>query len=313
MADENTNSSGAPAESTNTSVNTTPNTSGPSTSPADAFGATDAPSWVQSDPKLVAAHKAASDPAPAVSAAKPSVTAPPQISGQVQTATPAATTPPPAQTNFKEMSDAIAAGIARGQQPQPAAQQTSDADMAKQLGIYTATPEVYEAIVGVKPERPEQVAALNNALQGVARQAVTISKILIADAMKEQQTQYSPYFAMLREQEGNRYKAEFFKERPELAGYEPLVRQQYDLAMASGMKFNTIEEAKTYLATKTLETLKVAGVTPVAPAPARVSSTQTRTTPPPARTMSPTSMGGRSGGQTPTKASDTMTSVWGPK
>jgi len=310
MADENTNSSGTSAESTQTPAAT----SAPSTSPADAFGASDAPSWVQSDPKLVAAHKAASEPQPAV--AKPAVVQPSvvdpktvQTSGQVQTQ-PAAQSN---QTNFKEMTDAIAAGIQRGQQVQAQPAQQSDAELAKQLGIYTATPEVYEAIVGVKPERPEQVAALNGALQGVARQAVTIAKVLIDNAMKDQQAQYSPYFTMLREQEGMRYKEQFFKERPELAGYEPLVRQQYDLAMASGIKFNTIEEAKTYLATKTLETLKIAGVTPVAPAAPRTSSTQPRTTTPPARTMSPTSMGGRSGGQTPTKASDTMTSVWGQK
>lgn len=305
MADENTNSSGTPAESTQTPAAT----SAPSTSPADAFGASDAPSWVQSDPKLVAAHKAASEPQPA--AAKPAVVQPLAVDPKTVAQAPAA--PAPQQTNFKEMSDAIAAGIARGQQPTQQAPQQSDAELAKQLGIYTATPEVYEAIVGVKPERPEQVAALNGALQGVARQAVTIAKVLIDNAMKDQQAQYSPYFSMLREQEGMRYKEQFFKERPELAGYEPLVRQQYDLAMASGIKFNTIEEAKTYLATKTLETLKIAGVTPVAPSAPRTSSTQPRTTPAPARTMSPTSMGGRSGGQTPTKASDTMTSVWGQK
>jgi hypothetical protein len=305
MADENTNSGQTP-ESTQTPAAAP---SAPSTSPADAFGASDAPSWVQSDPKLIAAHKAAGEPQ-AVPAAKPAVQPSALAAAQPQGVAQPAAVPAPAQTNFKEMTDAIAAGIARGQQPQAQPQQQSDAELAKQLGIYTATPEVYEAIVGVKAERPEQVAALNGALQGVARQAVTIAKVLIDNAMKEQQTSFSPYFTMLREQEGIRQREQFFKEKPELAGYEPLVRQQYDLAMASGVKFATIEEARAHIANKTLESLKAIGITPVAKS---VSSTQNRTTPAPARTMSPTSMGGRSGGQTSTKASDTMTSVWGQK
>ena len=310
MDTTNTNSGSASVES---------QPSAPNTSPATTFG-DDVPNWVKTA-GLTAAHEAAGKPAtatPPVTTTPPATTLPPtgatpppasaQPAGTA--ATPPTTTAPVPPTAFDEgkLAQAIAQGIRAGQPvTQPAG--PSDAELAKQLGIYTATPEVYKSILGVEATSPEQVTALNNALQGVARQAVHIAQVLNNQSLKEMESRFLPYIEVIRNNEATRVKTDFFKSHTDLTGYEPLVKQTYEAVLASGQKFASVADAGKFVADRTREMLKSVGITPTAPA-APVTGTQPRTTTPPARTMSPTSMGGRSGGSPATKPT-TMQSVWG--
>jgi len=281
----------------------------PSTSPAETFG-DDAPNWIKSDPKLLAAHKAAPAPGaePTVPAATPAAPVAPAATPAAPTAAPAGQLP---QFDAQTISRAVSDGV-RQALPPPAAPSVSDADMAKQLGIFTATPETFQAILGIAPEKPEQVKALNDALQGVARQAVTIAKVLYQQDLQAFRQEMSPYMTMIRSAEAERQKTLFNTEHKDLAGYEPLVRQVFETTLASGQKFASVDEARSFVATKTRELLKSVGITPAAPAATRQAATP-RTTTPQSRPMSPTSMGGRNGGSGATKPAGTIESVWGNK
>lgn len=309
MDTENTNSS--------QSTESTPAPVQHNSSPAQTFG-DDVPNWVKAS-GLTAAHEAAGKagtepakpatitPPAAQEPAKPSTIVPPtgQAPAVVSTAQPV--TPTPAAFDETKLAQAIAQGIQRGQAPLPTG--PSDAELAKQLGIFTATPEIYKSILGVEPTSAEQVTALNSALQGVAKQAVNISQVLQNQAMKELEARFAPYISVIRTNEATRVKEAFYKDNVDLTGYEPLVNQTYQAVLASGKQFASVEEAGKFVAERTREMLKSAGVTPVIPA-SPGAKPNTRTTTPPARTMSPTSLGGRSGGSpatTPTK----MSAVWG--
>lgn len=304
-------------------VQSTPDTSLAS-SPAQSFG-DDVPNWVKTA-GLMDAHKAA----------KPGVvnTAPPKaapgavvIEGQetvkpttvqpttdTTTSTPVTTVPPvvpPTPSAFDEakLAQAITQGIRAGQAPTPTG--PSDAELAKQLGIFTATPEIYKSILGVEPTDAGQVTALNNALQAVARQSVQISQVLQNQAIKDLEAKFMPYINVIRSNEATRVREGFFKTHTDLSGYEPLVKQTYEAVLASGQKFPNLETASQFVAERTREMLKQVGITPTAPAAAGTTQVKPRTTTPPARTMSTTSMGGRTGTTPAAKPAGTMQSVWG--
>lgn len=298
MPDEPTNSP-APA------VESAPAT--PSTAPADAFR-DDMPNWVKADPKLAAAHDAAT-PKPGASPATPAV---PALPAAVVPATPAATPGALPQFDERKLAELVTAGV-RAAQPAPAPTPISDADMVKQLGIFTATPEIFEAIYGLKAEKPEQVRALNDAFQGVARQAVTISKLLHSQEIDKLRAEFSPYMNLIRESEASRQQELFYKEHTDLTGYDPIVRKVFAATMAGGQKFASVAEARKFVAEQSRELLKSAGVTPVAASSTPAAVPASRTTTPQSRPMSPTSMGGRNGGPGATKPTSTMESVWGNK
>lgn len=275
----------------------------PSTSPAEAFHS-DAPNWVKSDPKLLAAHEAAKPEAPA----QP-VTTPAATPAATPATTPAATPGSLPQFDEQRLASLITAGVRAGQ-PAASAAAESDADVARKLNIYTADAATFEAIVGLKPERPEQVVALNNALQGVARQAVTIAKILIDQSVGDLRTSISPYQQMVQRQVADQQQALFYDENKELVGYKPLVESTFAAMKASGITFTDITTARKALADRVRADLKASGITPQVARPGTPTRT---TTTPQSRPMSPTSMGGRNGGQSPTKPASTMESVWGNK
>lgn len=306
MSDENTNS----GASTSTESQVTPQTSAPATSPSDAF-ASDAPDWIKSDAKLLAAHNAAPKPGAAEEPAQP--TAQPATTPAVQPVQPAAQPAAAAAPQFdaQTIARAVSDGVRQALPQQPAAG-ASDADIARQLQIFTATPETFQAILGIAPEKPEQVRALNDALQGVARQAVTIAKTLYQQDLQAFRAEISPYLGMVRDSEATRQRETFFKEQPDLSGYEPLVQQVFEAALASGQRFGTTNEARQFVATRTRELLKSINVTPVTPTTTR-GAAPSRTTTSPSRPMSPTSVGGRNGGTVPAKAANSIESVWGTK
>lgn len=291
--------------STEGSAPITPST--PSPSP-QAFGDDSAPEWVKTA-GLQDAHKAAKPPgAPAAATPPVGGTTPPAA---VPAVTPAAAVTPPANpaVDPTAIARAVAEGIRTGNQPAPAG--PTQEQLAQQLGIVTVTPELYKSMLGVDAQ-PEQVAALNEFGQGIAKQAVTIASILFGKQIKELQDQLTPYTQVVRTQEAQRIKGEFYSKHTDLKGYEAMVEQQYNLAKASGKTFASIEDAGKYVADQTRSTLQSLGIKPGTPPPANGPTNLPGKTVPQSRTMTPTMVGGRGGGSNQsTSPKTTNEAVWG--
>lgn len=297
------------------SVESTPSvtpatTNAPATSPSDAFS-DDVPGWIQAT-GLTAAHKAAVRPGEQ----KPATPVTPAVTPTVTPAAPVtptaapAFTPPPTTFDQAGLAKAIADGLRQGQPAAPVVQR-SDAELAKELGIYTADDAAYEAILGVKPSSPAQVAALNNALQGVAKQAVTIANLLIKQSIGQVESRFAPYQKIIQEREAQNQRDIFYTENADLKGFSKLVETNFRNMLNSGQTFPTVEAARKAVAEETKKMLQDSGIQLPAAAVTPATTSTPRTTATPARTMSPASTGGRNGGGGPVKATTTMDAVWG--
>lgn len=287
---------------TPTSEGSTPTPSAPVTAPASVFPAdTSAPEWVKTA-GLEDAHKTAKPPgAPVVPPVTPVVPTPPTVVPTV--------VPPPSTTPLDHvaLAKAVADGIRTGNTPAPTG--PTDAELAQQLSIVTVTPELYKGVFGVDGT-PEQVKGLNDYGQAIAKQAVTIASVLFERQLKTLQDSLSPYTAVVRQQEASRIEKEFYTEHKDLTGYEEMVKQQYQLALQSGKTFASLAEASKFVADQTRSTLLSLGITPKTPiangAPVSGKSV------PQTRPMTPTSMGGKGGGNNqPTQPKSTVEQVWG--
>jgi hypothetical protein len=289
----------------------------PNQTPAQAvFAGSQAPDWVKSAGLEGAHNKAEQKVAPQTqqTGVQPGSTG--VQPGSTGTQPAAVQTPtPPAQQPAMDPT-AIAKAVAEGlrgvlpqqQQTQP---QLTDEQLRQQLGVFTATEETYEQLLGVKPDSPARVAALNNVLQAVAKQAVTISNLMTQKALADYQQSLNPYITAVQTAEADRQKSLFFKDYPQLTGFEQVVQEQYQLAKMSGVKFPTVEAARKYVADKAIERLKSVGVNPQAPAAQPTQTTQT-TSPNTSRQMTTTSVGGRSGASATGKSpANTVEAVWG--
>lgn len=285
--------------------------SGPSTSPEAVFPQdSTAPHWVQ-EAGLTAAHQAAKPPEPTTPVQTAAPVQPGVTTQPVAPVQPVGPTTPVAPAPFDQeaLARSIAEGVRQGNAPQPTG--PSDADLSRQLGIVTVTPEMYKSVTGVDGT-PEQVRAFNDFGQAVAKQAVTIASLMLTQQIKTMQDSLSPYTSAVRAQEAVRQKETFFKEAPELAGYEELVKQQYQIALQSGRKFATVDDARKFVADQTRSTLKTLGITPAVPA-AHGSNQPTGKPAPQSRQMAPTSLGGKGSGASgpATQPATTNQAVWG--
>ena len=295
------------------------------TAPDAVHTESDAPAWIK-EAGLEQVHKDTAAPKPATPPAArvtphtkgPASATPPSGEQPAPGFTPAAPQgqpqqqqPVPGAFDSEALSRSIVSGLREGLRPEaPAAPRMSPAEVAQKLNIFTATPEVYEAILGVKPERPEQVAALNAALQGVAKQAVTIADALMQTKMDALQAQFNPYMQVIQQQEASKQQDAFYREAPELTGYKKLVESTFRNMQAAGAKFPNIETARKALADETKRLLAESGIKLPAPVPGQ-RPVSPRTTAAPTRTMSPVSTGGRSGGSGSPAAPDKMKAIWG--
>lgn len=288
----------------------------PTTSPAEASPApsavftesnSPAPEWVKSA-GLESAHDAGTTKQAEKSGAPVTPAAPVTPTAPVTPVAPVApTAPTPASADPVAIARAVAEGIRAGNAPAPAG--PTDDQIAQQLGIITVTPQLYKSILGVDGT-PEQITGLNNFGQDIAKQAVTIASVLMQREIKALQDSLSPYTTAVRQQEAGRVEKEFYASHSDLVGYEAAVRQQYQLALASGQTFSSIAEASKFVADQTRSTLKALGITPGASAPN--GTAPTRPTAPQSRPMTPTSLGGKgSGSGQPTSPKTTNEQVWG--
>jgi hypothetical protein len=282
----------------------------PNQTPAQAvFAGSQAPEWVKSAGLEGAHNKAEAKVAPQT---QQTTQTPPVQQPPAQTPPVTQPTAQPPAMDPTAIAKAVAEGL-RGvlpqqQQTQP---QLTDEQLRQQLGVFTATEETYEQLLGVKPDSPARVAALNNVLQAVAKQAVTISNLMTQKALADYQQSLNPYITAVQTAEADRQKSLFFKDYPQLTGFEQVVQEQYQLAKMSGIKFPTVEAARKYVADKALERLKSVGVNPQAPAAQPTQTTQT-TSPNTSRQMTTTSVGGRSGASATGKSpANTVEAVWG--
>ena len=187
----------------------------------------------------------------------------------------------------------------------PAAQgapQMSEADFKKQFNVFEADSKSYENTFGVQPT-PAQLAAYNDHLQAVARQAVTINRHLMDQRIDELRNQFQPVQQQFRQQSEQQVFNDFVVDYPGLKEYGPLLREITDAAVARKMQFDSIPEAKQFVAAQAAKLLgKHVDSFRAAP---NSSSTQTTSQQSGNRSMSTTSMGGRSGasgGAAPTQS-----------
>jgi len=189
--------------------------------------------------------------------------------------------------------------------PAPQKQEMSDEQFKQTFNIYEANERAFEETFGVKPT-PAQLTSYNQHLQAVAKQAVTINRYLMDQKLSEIRNQIQPVQQTIEQQKAQQYFNEFTTEYPGLKDYGPLLKEITDAAQARGMRFNSVGEAKTFVAAQAAKLLgkqvndfKVAGV------PAAGNNNQTTPQQSGIRSMSTTSMGGRSGvsgGAAPTQS-----------
>ena len=278
----------------------------PPATPATVFQDTSTPEWVKTAGLQAAHDKGTQTAQPTAPAAAPAAPAAQPAAAPVPAA-PAAQTPPPAAPLTIDHA-ALAKAIREGNQPAPTG--PTDEELSRQLGIVHVTPEIYKQAFGVDGT-PEQIKGLNDYGQAIAKQAVTIASVLFKRELQEFKDSMSPYTAVVQQQEAGRIKTEFFKKHADLGGYEELVTQQYQLAKASGRKFDSIEAAGTFVAEQTRSVLKSLGITPAAPAVPNGTQSPGKSAPQ-TRQMAPHAMGGK-GGSTPSATTPKSASeqVWG--
>ena len=247
----------------------------------------------------------------------------------VRTEPPTQTTTPPAQTQQTQpqqqtttppagqqvvMTDAQLAELANRMRPQaapvaPQAQpQMTDEEFAKQFNIHRVTEQEYEAILGIKPDNPSRVAALDAALQAISRQSVTIMRHLMEERARGLEQQIVPVRQDVLHRQMQQHYQDFVRENTDLKDYGPLLQEIVTSSKAkidAGQMppFANAAEARKFVAQQARVLLRL----PANPG----QSQQTQQTTPAAgtqgagsRQMSTTSMGGRtgqSGGAAPTK------------
>lgn len=219
----------------------------------------------------------------------------------------------PSQLDLQKFADSIVDGIKRGTASTPAGQpqqaQLSQEEINRQLAVVTMSADDYEGLFGVKPSEA-QVAKLNHFAQSVVKQAVTMAYYTQQSALNTLQSSLNPYINVIRAQEATNQRNLFFKEHPELEGYDPIVESEFQVVKASGQTFSSVEEARKFVADKALTRLKSIGITPTIKTGGQPSGSPT--TKPPARQMATTSTGGRSGASGDNaKTPDTVKAVWG--
>lgn len=260
---------------------------------------------------------------PATQGAEP-VTPPAQTeSQQQQSAQPTATQPavqpqtqPTPTFNPADITKSIVDGIVQAQakvgQPQVSQQQEqpmSQAEFRKHYGIPVVDANVYKSIIGVDPDSPERVAALDGLLYSFATAGVRMGNDLLRSQMEMLKSEFtgqiSPLLSAHQQQQEAAIIQRFTAANPDLANDMATVNEVKDAMIARGVKFSSQEEmfkevgnAARQLLTRIRGTQPVGGQQPGSQ-PVQTQASQTRQ-------MTPTAQGGRGGnsvsGSKPTTA-----------
>lgn len=202
--------------------------------------------------------------------------------------------PSAVQLSPEQLQQLIQAARPPAQSAEQAQPPMTEGEFKKLFNIFEATPEMYEAILGVKPDNPQRVTALNDALQSVSRQSITILRHLMDQRFKEMDGRFQPVQATIQQQREQQAFQEFTTEYPGLKDYGPMLREIVDAARSRGMSFTNLNDAKTYVAAQAAKLLGKQ-VTDFKTAPATQGTNNQTSQQSGTRSMSTTSMGGRSG------------------
>ena len=173
--------------------------------------------------------------------------------------------------------------------------QMTQAEYNQRFNVHQVDAAGFQAITGYAPERPEQVAALNTALQGIARQSLTMANALMDERMAAMEAKLGGEIAPVRShyqaQFEKQLRDDFFAFAPELKDYGALVETVAGNIKATGQKFNSKEELFKFAADKVRTLLPASAFqSPQATPGQQPQQSQQPTT---QRRMAPVSTGGQ--------------------
>jgi hypothetical protein len=274
----------------NSSTSPSSSASAPASAPSSAPSSQNNPSSSGYNP-FAPRTNSASEPTPATPATQPEtapatqpVTQPAAVQPTTQQTAPVV---PLTQEQFQQTLQAVMQQN-RPQAQQPAQPQLTEQEFRQKFNIFSVTPETYEGIFGVAPSDQRQVAALDTALQGVARQAVTMARFLMEQQMGELRTSISPLQEAHAAQRESQLKQTFFSKHADLKDYEPLVREVTLAMQKEGHQFQSPEQAMEQVAARSRSILQNMKIAPSAAPSAPAANAG-------AQRMAPLSTGGRSG------------------
>jgi hypothetical protein len=155
----------------------------------------------------------------------------------------------------------LVAGV--GQQFQQNGQQTQTApgrqptmeDFNRMMNVYQPTAVQLKALRNAENEE-EALLALNDMLQGAARQAVTMATYGQETLRKQFEEAIAPLRQHMAEVQQEKYKVEFYQQNKDLAPYEEFVTTLIDAVKQRGMKFKDKNEAFKFVAGEARTRLK---------------------------------------------------------
>lgn len=162
-------------------------------------------------------------------------------------------------------------------------------DIHKSLNVYKMNDADYAAIFETE-SKADSIKALDNVLQKVARQAVTMAHTLAEERIAALTSQVQPYMQFADEQRMSVMEQNFYQTNPDLKGSEPLVEAVVNAFAQKKVKFNTPQEMFTAIATNVKAYKQQLGgqtQVPKAPAPVQPPAAKPR--------MAPLSSGGQGG------------------
>jgi hypothetical protein len=131
------------------------------------------------------------------------------------------------------------------QQAAPVQQQQQapldQAAIRQQLNIYEVTEADYDAIFSTD-DKQESMKAMSDMLQKAVRQSVTMSSVLVQEAIAQVQQQVQPYMQFADEQQHSALESGFYAKHPDLKSAQPVVEAVLKQFRASGAKFATPQQ-----------------------------------------------------------------------
>lgn len=143
------------------------------------------------------------------------------------------------------------------QQAQP--QQLSEEEVNRLTNRFVLDEAGYDAIFATE-NKADSIKALNDVLQGVARQAVTMSHYLIQEAAGGLQQKVAPYMQFADSQRELMLRETFFSRHPDLRGSDVIINAVMTQMAQSGTKFQNNEQLFDAVAQATKAQLSQLGV-----------------------------------------------------
>lgn len=134
----------------------------------------------------------------------------------------------------------LAAGVARGMQPQQQPQMTEE-EFNKLFNIVNPSEDQLGAIFG--EDKKVALATLRELLHGTARQATTLAAFHLTQELQKIQQMVQPALKLAETQELDKLKGEFFEFAPDLKGLEPLLLEIRNSFIAQGKQFDNKDSA----------------------------------------------------------------------